>query len=116
MLHIPSPAPMRIWDSSAVAKSEAKKKTNAPTPMIATLKRNNDLCLNLMLKALMTKPMMRNRKLETAASWLAVPIGTLSDDAISTRSVLRRTIPVNPRNEARINVGSSKCPLRLLSN
>ncbi len=113
MLIMARPAPSKNMARIAEPRFWEKKSPNAPILYIATPKRYSDLCLNLMVKAPMTRATMRPMVETTTPRVLAVPIETLNDDAISGRSVLKKLMPAVTRNVLRSNTGSNSRLLRV---
>ena len=110
-----APVPISSQKKATEMKSGAKKRPKAPVPWSATPRRNRDLSLNLIVKAPMAKPKISPDAPTSETSWLAVPMGTLSEEAKSTRSVVKITRPVDPRKAVRTKKGRSSFVLRLLS-
>lgn len=114
MLIIAAPTPMKNWNNRTVAKFWATKKPNVPTAKDAIPKRNSDLCLNFNEMAPIAKPIIKPIRLLINPSWLAVPIETLNDEAMSTRSVLVKTLIEYARNVPNSTAGSSSTLLKPL--
>lgn len=115
IVKIRAPVPIRSQKKATEMKSGPKKRPNAPVPWSATPKRSRDFSRNLIVKATMAKPKISPDMPTSETSWLAVPMGTLSEEATSTRSVVKITIPADPRKAVRTKKGRSSFVLRLLS-
>ena len=84
MVIIGAPKPVKKYESIAVSKFWAKKRTKIPNAQNATPETNKYLGLNLSEMALTTKPIIRPKDAEINERVVAIPIETLNDAAIST--------------------------------